>query len=69
MLEAYRMFANSKGWLRRMEEDIARGLSAEAAVEKEHMNEGGWGAGHVAVNPRDIVGDLGLGLLSDGSGF
>ncbi|EAQ02886.1 phosphoenolpyruvate-protein phosphotransferase [Pseudooceanicola batsensis HTCC2597] len=35
ILEAYRMFANSKGWLRRMEEDIARGLSAEAAVEKE----------------------------------
>ena len=35
VLEAYRMFANSKGWVRRMEEDIARGLSAEAAVEKE----------------------------------
>ena len=35
MLEAYRMFANSRGWMRRMEEDIARGLSAEAAVEKE----------------------------------
>ena len=35
ILEAYRMFANSRGWLRRMEEDISRGLSAEAAVEKE----------------------------------
>lgn len=35
VLEAYRMFANSKSWLRRMEEDISRGLSAEAAVEKE----------------------------------
>ena len=35
VLEAYRMFANSKGWMRRMEEDIQRGLSAEAAVEKE----------------------------------
>ncbi len=35
VLEAYRMFANSRGWLKRMEEDIARGLSAEAAVEKE----------------------------------
>ena len=35
VLEAYRMFANSKGWMRRMEEDIAQGLSAEAAVEKE----------------------------------
>ena len=35
VLEAYRMFANSKGWVRRMEEDISLGLSAEAAVEKE----------------------------------
>lgn len=35
VLEAYRMFANSKGWMRRMTEDISRGLSAEAAVEKE----------------------------------
>jgi len=35
ILEAYRMFANSRGWRRRMEEDIARGLSAAAAVEKE----------------------------------
>ncbi len=35
VLESYRMFANSKGWMRRMEEDISRGLSAEASVEKE----------------------------------
>ena len=35
VLQAYRMFANSRGWMRRMEEDITRGLSAEAAVEKE----------------------------------
>ena len=35
VMEAYRMFANSRSWLRRMEEDIAAGLSAEAAVEKE----------------------------------
>jgi len=35
VLEAYRMFANSKGWMRRMEESIAGGLSAEAAVERE----------------------------------
>ncbi len=35
VLEAYRMFAHSRGWLRRMEDDIALGLSAEAAVEKE----------------------------------
>ncbi|WP_298842994.1 phosphoenolpyruvate--protein phosphotransferase [uncultured Roseobacter sp.] len=35
VLETYRMFANSRGWMRRMEEDISNGLSAEAAVEKE----------------------------------
>ena len=35
VLEAYRMLAHSRGWVRRMDEDIARGLSAEAAVEKE----------------------------------
>lgn len=35
VLEAYRMFANSKGWMRRIEQDISRGLSAEAAVEME----------------------------------
>ncbi|MEP4978557.1 phosphoenolpyruvate--protein phosphotransferase [Ascidiaceihabitans sp.] len=35
VLEAYRMFANSKGWMRRMQEAISNGLSAEAAVEKE----------------------------------
>ena len=35
VLEAYRMFANSRGWMKRMREDIVRGLSAEAAVEKE----------------------------------
>ena len=38
ILETYRMFANSRGWLRRMEEDIAAGLSAEAAVEKEQSS-------------------------------
>ena len=38
VLEAYRMFANSRSWLRRMEEDIDRGLSAEAAVEKEQSS-------------------------------
>jgi phosphotransferase system enzyme I (PtsP) len=35
VFEAYRLFANSKSWMRRMEEDIRLGLSAEAAVEKE----------------------------------
>ncbi|MFV0292099.1 MAG: phosphoenolpyruvate--protein phosphotransferase [Paracoccus sp. (in: a-proteobacteria)] len=35
VLETYRMFAHSRSWLKRMEEDIDLGLSAEAAVEKE----------------------------------
>jgi len=35
VLEAYRMFAQSRGWVRRMMDDIQHGLSAEAAVEKE----------------------------------
>ena len=34
VLEAYRMFANDRGWVRRMEEAISNGLTAEAAVEK-----------------------------------
>lgn len=35
VLETYRMFTHSRSWLKRMEEDIRLGLSAEAAVEKE----------------------------------
>ena len=35
VFEAYRMFANSRSWLARMEADVENGLSAEAAVEKE----------------------------------
>ncbi|MEM9199136.1 MAG: phosphoenolpyruvate--protein phosphotransferase, partial [Pseudomonadota bacterium] len=35
VLEAYRLFAHDKGWLRRMDENIERGLSAILAVEKE----------------------------------
>jgi len=34
VLEAYRMFAHDRGWVRRMEEAVVNGLSAEAAVEK-----------------------------------
>ena len=34
VLEAYRMFANDRGWVRRMEEAVVNGLTAEAAVEK-----------------------------------
>jgi phosphotransferase system, enzyme I, PtsP len=34
VLEAYRMFANDRGWVRRLEEAMRNGLTAEAAVEK-----------------------------------
>ncbi|MEM7426558.1 MAG: phosphoenolpyruvate--protein phosphotransferase [Pseudomonadota bacterium] len=35
VLEAYRMFAHDRGWLRRLEEAVDTGLTAEAAVERE----------------------------------
>lgn len=35
VIQTYRMFANSKSWMSRMQADIVQGLSAEAAVEKE----------------------------------
>ncbi|PIB24184.1 phosphoenolpyruvate--protein phosphotransferase [Amylibacter kogurei] len=35
VMEAYRMFANSKSWVSRLETSIDRGLTAEVAVEKE----------------------------------
>lgn len=38
VLNAYRMFANDKGWVRRMEASIESGLAAEVAVEKEQSN-------------------------------
>jgi len=34
VLEAYRIFAHDRGWLRRMKEAIKRGMTAEAAVER-----------------------------------
>lgn len=34
MLETYRMFAHDQGWVRKLEEAIRNGLTAEAAVEK-----------------------------------
>ncbi|HEX6001113.1 MAG TPA: phosphoenolpyruvate--protein phosphotransferase [Hyphomicrobiaceae bacterium] len=34
VLEAYRMFAHDRGWLKRMKEAIGRGMTAEAAVER-----------------------------------
>src|SRR5262249_21884642 len=34
VLEAYRMLAHDRGWLKRMTEAIKRGLTAEAAVER-----------------------------------
>ncbi|MCB1546538.1 MAG: phosphoenolpyruvate--protein phosphotransferase [Hyphomicrobiaceae bacterium] len=34
VFEAYRMFANDRGWLRRLNEAVAAGMTAEAAVER-----------------------------------
>jgi phosphotransferase system enzyme I (PtsP) len=34
VLEAYRMFAYDRGWVRKMEEAVKNGLTAEAAVER-----------------------------------
>lgn len=34
VLEAYRMFANDRGWLQRLREAVNSGLTAEAAVER-----------------------------------
>ncbi|MGO8403926.1 phosphoenolpyruvate-utilizing N-terminal domain-containing protein, partial [Rhizobium ruizarguesonis] len=34
VLETYRMFAHAQGWVRKLEEAIRNGLTAEAAVEK-----------------------------------
>jgi phosphotransferase system enzyme I (PtsP) len=34
VLEAYRMFAHDRGWLRRIQEALSTGLTAEAAVER-----------------------------------
>ena len=34
VLEAYRMFAHDRGWVRRLEEAVNNGLTAEGAVEK-----------------------------------
>lgn len=34
VLEAYRMFAHDKGWVRRLKEAVLGGLTAEAAVER-----------------------------------
>ena len=34
VLEAYRMFAYDQGWMRRMHEAVATGITAEAAVER-----------------------------------
>jgi phosphotransferase system enzyme I (PtsP) len=39
VLEAYRMFAHDQGWVRRLHEAIAAGLTAEAAVEKVQSNQ------------------------------
>ncbi len=39
VLEAYRMFAHDQGWVKRLNEAIAAGLTAEAAVERVQSNQ------------------------------
>lgn len=58
VLEAYRMFANSRGWMRRMSADIESGLSAEAAVEKEQTIARRRIAGSSDAYMRDRLHDL-----------
>lgn len=41
IMEAYRMFAMDKGWYKKISADIAKGYTAEAAVE--HVYEDMWG--------------------------
>ena len=36
ILEVYRMFADDRGWINRISEAIASGLTTEAAVQKAH---------------------------------
>ena len=38
ILETYRMFANDQGWARRLKEAVSAGLTAEAAVERVHVD-------------------------------
>jgi phosphotransferase system enzyme I (PtsP) len=38
VLEAYRMFANDRGWVHKLEEAVMTGLTAEAAVERVHSD-------------------------------
>ena len=37
ILKAFRMFANSRGWLRRMEADIDQGLSLKQQLRKNNL--------------------------------
>lgn len=39
VLEAYRMFAHDQGWMKRLHEAVAAGLTAEAAVERVQSNQ------------------------------
>lgn len=42
VLEAYRMFAHDRGWVRRLTEAVDTGLTAEAAVEREQSETRAW---------------------------
>jgi phosphotransferase system enzyme I (PtsP) len=58
VLEAYRMFAHDRGWLRRMKEAIKRGMTAEAAVERVQNDTRGRMPRQADAYWRDRVKDL-----------
>lgn len=58
VLEAYRMFAHDRGWIRRMNEAVATGLTAEAAVAKVQNDTRARVVNHTAPFLRERFNDL-----------
>src|SRR5207302_701085 len=54
VLEAFRMFAYDRGWMRRLSEAVMTGLTAEAAVERGLVLEEGGPTSHVAIVARAL---------------
>ena len=58
VFEAYRMFANDRGWLRRMKEAIQQGLTAEAAVARVQNDTRARMSAHKDTYLRERLKDL-----------
>jgi phosphotransferase system enzyme I (PtsP) len=58
VLEAYRMFAYDRGWLRRLREAVKTGLTAEAAVERVQSDTRARMLGQTEPPLRDRLHDL-----------